>query len=168
MLGATTDFLLPNATFIPEVITFFILLGVLAKYILPPINRAMEARRAQIAESVEVIEQARTTEEEARVRSEAMLAEARREARAQVEQATRLGEELREELRRRGREEYERTLARAEVEIERATQRATDELRRRVADLVVAASEQVIGRELGGDGQRALIEQAIAEVETSA
>ena len=117
MLAATSNFLLPNATFIPEMITFFVLLWLLAKYVVPPINRAMESRRAQIAESLEVIEQSKASEEEARTRAEALLEEARREARSQVEQATRLGEELREELRQRGQEEYERALSRAQVEM---------------------------------------------------
>lgn len=168
MLASTNNFLLPNATFIPEAITFFVLLWVLSKYVLPPINKAMEARRTQIAQSIEVIEQARTTEEDTRARVEAMLQDARQEARQRIDQATRLGEELREELRQRGQEEYERTIARAQTEIERATQRASDELRRNVVELVVTASEQVIGRELDAERQRGLIEEAIGEVETSA
>lgn len=162
------DFLLPNATFIPEAITFLVLVWIVAKWVAPPISKVLETRRAQIAASLEVIEVAKATEEESRVRAEAMLAAAAREARAALEAATRLGEEVREEMSRRAREEYERTLARAQLEIERATQRATDELRRRVADLVVIATEAVIGREIDIEAHRDLIDAAITEVEANA
>jgi F-type H+-transporting ATPase subunit b len=168
MIATTNNFILPNATFIPEAITFFILLYLLAKYVLPPIKARMDERQAQIAQSLEVIQQAKAAEEETKARVEAMLEEARRQARAQIDQATRLGEEIREELRQRGQEEYQRSLSRAQVEIERATQRASDELRRHLAELVVAASEQVVGRELDPERHRALIDAAIGEVETSA
>lgn len=163
-----SNFLTPNATFIPEAITFLVLVWIVAKWVAPRVNTVLETRRAQIAASLEVIEVARATEEESRVRAEAMLAEAAREARAQLEAATRLGEEVREAMARRAREEYERTLTRAQLEIERATQRATDELRRHVADLVVIATEAVIGREIDIDAHRDLIEAAISEVEASA
>lgn len=168
LLAANTDFLVPTATIIPEAITFLILVWIVAKYVAPRINKVLETRRAQIAESLEVIEIAKSTEEESRVRAEALLADAQREARTQIESATKLGEEMREDLAKRGREEYERTMARAQTEIDRATQRATDELRRQVADLVVIATEAVIGRELDIEAHRDLIDEAIAEVEARA
>lgn len=168
MLVATTNFLAPSATIIPEGVAFFAVLWIVAKYVVPRVNTVLETRRAQIAESLEVIEIAKATEEESRVRAEALLDEAQRQARAQIEAATRLGEELREELGRRGREDYERTLARAQTEIDRATQRATDELRRQVADLVVSATEAVIGRELDIEAHRDLIEATIGQVQASA
>ncbi|MGH9061213.1 MAG: F0F1 ATP synthase subunit B [Acidimicrobiales bacterium] len=168
MLADTSNFLFPNATFIPEVVIFFVLLGLIAKYVLPPINRAMTARQEQIAQSLQVIEQAKTTEEDSKVRAEAVIDDARQKARAQIEQATKVGEELREEAARRGQEEYDRMLSRAQVEISRARERAAGELRTHFAGLVVATAEQVVGRELDAERHRALIDAAVAEVETSA
>lgn len=168
MIGATSNFLLPNATIIPEAITFLVLLFIIAKYVVPPVRKAMNERQAHITQSLEVIEQAKTAEEETRTRTEAMLEEARREARARIDHATRMGEQLREEARRRGEEEAERAMARAQTEIDRASQRASEELRQHLAELVVAASEHVIGREMGTEVQRNLVDEVIGEVETSA
>ena len=42
------NFLVPNATFIAEVIAFALIIWVLARYIIPPINAAMTARQEAI------------------------------------------------------------------------------------------------------------------------
>ena len=36
---ATSNFLIPNGTFIVELVAFIIVLGVVARYILPPVNK---------------------------------------------------------------------------------------------------------------------------------
>lgn len=167
MLADTTNILAPTATIIPEAVVFFILLALAAKYIVPPINRALEARRAQIAESLEVIEQAKTMESETRAEAQAILDQARQEARATTEQASRLAEELRDEVLAKARAEQERILTRAQGEITRATQRATEEVRASLADLVIAASERVVAHELDAARQRGLVDEAIAAVEAS-
>jgi F-type H+-transporting ATPase subunit b len=43
-----SNFLVPNATFIAEVIAFIVIIWVLAKYIIPPINKAMADRQEAI------------------------------------------------------------------------------------------------------------------------
>lgn len=168
MLADTTNFLSPTATIIPEAVVFFILLGLMAKYVVPPLSRAMETRRTQIAESLAVIEEAKSIQEQADARAQRVMDEARQQARATVEQATRQAEEAREELLQRGRQEYERILARAQGEIERERQRASDELRAYLAELVVITSQRVIERQLDPQVHRDLVDAAIAEVEAHA
>ena len=43
-----SNFLVPNATFFVELFAFALLLFLLAKYVIPPINRAMTARQEAI------------------------------------------------------------------------------------------------------------------------
>ena len=45
---ATSNFLVPNGTLIVELIAFLIVLAVIGKYVLPPLNKAMTARQEQI------------------------------------------------------------------------------------------------------------------------
>ncbi len=56
-------------------------------------------------------------------------------------------------------------LQRAREEIEREKLAAVAELRREVADLVIMAASQVIGRSLDGQDQRRLVEEALAHAE---
>ena len=45
-------FLLPNGTFFIELVTVVVILLLMTKYILPPLNKALEARQEKIRESL--------------------------------------------------------------------------------------------------------------------
>ncbi len=68
-----SNFLVPNGTFLVELVAFAIMLFLLAKYVVPPINRAMTARqdaiRQQFAELDQAKADAHAAEEEFRRRS---------------------------------------------------------------------------------------------------
>ena len=59
MIDATSIFLLPNATFVVELAVVGVILFLMTKYILPPLNREMEKRQAKIRASLEAAEAAR-------------------------------------------------------------------------------------------------------------
>ncbi len=63
---ASSNFLIPNATLIVEIVAFLIVLGFLAKYVLPPLNKALEERQEQIRNALEAAERARAEAEETR------------------------------------------------------------------------------------------------------
>jgi F-type H+-transporting ATPase subunit b len=164
--GSSNNFLLPNMTFFVELLAFIVILGLIAKYILPPINRAIAQRQEEIKASLEQAEQAKQERLAADQEYQAKLEEARHEARTVIERANRMAEQLREEARAKGQDEYDRVVARAEADIQRASERAREELRLQVADLVIAATQRVIGEELDPERHRGLIEEAIAGVGT--
>ena len=164
--GSSNNFLLPNMTFFVELLAFIVILGLIAKYILPPIRRAMEQREQEIQNALDQAEQAKRERLAADEEYRAKLEEARQEARTVIERSNRMAEQLRDEARSKGQEEYDRVVARAEADIQRATERAREELRLQVADLVIAAAERVIGEELDLERHRGLIEEAIAGVGT--
>lgn len=154
-------FLFPNATFIVEFVIFLLILGLVAKYVLPPLRSAMERRQEQIRTSLEAADAARAEADETRSQREGILDEARAQAREIVTQANRTAERLRADGEERGRQEYERMLASATTEIDLARQRAIDEVSSQVAALVLAAARQVVGREIDAEAHRDLIEEAV-------
>jgi len=162
---AASNFLVPNTTFVVELVAFLAVLGALAKWVLPPVNRALEKRQQTIeqalSEAAEARERARRAEEEAR----RAIEEARAEARALRDEAARLGEQARQELRAQGEEEYRRLVARASSEIDASARRAADQLRAQVADLVMVAVEKVLGEGLTLADQERLVERAVRELE---
>jgi F-type H+-transporting ATPase subunit b len=161
-------FLFPNATFIVEFIIFLVILGAVAKWILPPLNRAMEKRQAEIKESLEAAERARSEADETRAQREGILEEARAQARQIVAQANASAERSRAEGVERGQQEYERLVASAEAEISLARQRAVDEVSATVGSLVLSVARQVIGREIDAEAHRGLIDEAVAALRASA
>lgn len=167
MLAANSNFLVPDGTFIAEFIAFLIIVGIIAKWILPPLNRAMQARQEEIRSSLEAADEAKREAEETRVQREGILAEARAQAREIVTQANRTSEALRADGEERGRQEYERMLQSASTEIGLARQRAVEEVSTQVAGLVLAAARQVVGREIDAATHRDLIEEAVTALRSA-
>ena len=153
-----------NGTVIVELITFLVMMAVLARWVYPEIVRLAEARQRAIAEQITEAEKARA-EAEARLKeAEAKLNEARKTAQSVIEAATKSGEQLRQELKQKAEEEAKRLTASARKEIEAERERAIQSVRNEVAGLVVAATEKVIGETLDEGKHKQLIERAIAEV----
>lgn len=160
-------FLLPGFTFVLELIGFLLTLGVIAKYVLPVLNKAMNDRQNYIRNSIESAEQARSEADRLAVERREMLEAARQEARGIVDQANEIAEQLREEGRQRGQEEYERLVAAAQGDIELERQRARDEVMEEVGSLVLEAAERVIGAGLDSDRHRALVDEAISAAQAT-
>src|SRR5215211_297867 len=93
------------------------------------------------------------------------IEEARGEGRQILEDARKQAEAQRERTKREAREEGDRIIQRAREEIDRERESALREVRREVADMVVQASEQVIGRSIDRDEHERLISQALDDLE---
>lgn len=165
MLLASSNFLVPNATFIVELVAFLLVLGALAKWVLPVVNRSMEERQATIRQALTDAEEAKRRSEEAEAQYKRVIDEAREEARHLVDEANRMAEQLRSEKRQQADQEYERIITRARGDIDAEVRRAAEELRSQIAGIALAVVEKVIGEGLDAQVQRGIIERAIAEIE---
>jgi F-type H+-transporting ATPase subunit b len=165
---ASSNFLVPGPTFVVELVIFLVVLWALAKWVLPPLNRVMDARQQAIARSLSEAEEANKRARELEEQHERILEQGRAEARALKDEAARVGEQLREQLRKQGEEEYERLVTRASSDIEASSRRAAEELRAQVAGLVMAVVERVLDQGVPSPAQGQLIERAIGEVEAQA
>lgn len=153
-----------SASFIAEVIAFVVMILILARWAYPRIIAAAEARQRQIGEQLAAAERARHEAEGRLKEAEASLQQARNQAAEIIEGAGRSGEQLRAELRARAEEDARRIMENARREIEAQRQKAIDSVRGEVADLVVAATEKVVGETLDDQRHRKLIADAIAQV----
>lgn len=168
MLVASSNFLVPDATFFVELVAFVLLLAVIGKWILPPINRVMEKRQQEIANSLRVIDEAKDKMSEATSSYERALAKARDDSRTTLEQANRMAEEIRADARQRAQVEYERLVARASSDIEAARQQAIRDLREQAAEMAVDIASKIIGAELTAERHQHLIDDVAAAVEARA
>ncbi len=155
-------FLLPNGTFFIELIVSIILILAIYKWVLPPINKAMEERQEKIRSSLEAADQARADAEAADDERRGVLEEARHQAREVVAQANRTAEQVRIDAQSRGQSEYERIVGNAEIEVGLARQRAVEEAATRMGEIVMDVVERVIGREVNFEAHRDLIDEAVA------
>jgi F-type H+-transporting ATPase subunit b len=153
-----------DGTVVVELITFLLMLAVLARYVYPEIVRVAEARQRAIAEQLKQAETARAEAEAHLKEAEAKLADARRSAQSVIDAAGKSAEQLRQELKAKAEEEARRAVENARKQIEAERDQAIRSVRAEVADLVVTATEKVIGETLDEPKHRQLIERSIKEV----
>lgn len=163
-----------NGTFIVEVVGFVMMLLFLSyvplpflgipKPVFPWIISIAEARQRAITEQLAEAERARTDADAHLKEASVKLEDARRTADTVIEGANRSAEQLRQELRQKAEAEYQRIVEGAQRDIEIERERAFQSARDQVADLVVSATQKVIGETLDDRKHRQLIERAIEEV----
>jgi len=153
-----------NGTVIVELITFLVMMAILARWVYPEVVRIAEARQQAVAEQLKEAEKARADAERSLKEAEAKLNDARRTAQSVIDAANKSGEQLRQELRAKADEEARRLHETATKEIEAERLKAVQSVRSEVANLVVAATEKVIGETLDATKHKQLIERAIQEV----
>jgi F-type H+-transporting ATPase subunit b len=161
---ATSNFLVPNGTFIVVLLAFIIVLGILGKKVLPILNKALTERQEQIRGELEAADKAKADAEEADVERRAELEKARVQAREIVAQASSTADQKVLDAEARAQEAYDRIVQSADAEVAVARQAAVEEVSARVGEIVLAAAERVIGREIQASDHQDLIDEAIAAV----
>jgi F-type H+-transporting ATPase subunit b len=150
---ASGNFLVPDATFIAELVAFLIILGILGKYVLPPIQKAMRDRQEMIRKQVEDSEEARTKLAEAEKAYQNALNEARTEAAQIRENARAEAQRTVEELRAQAQEEQARIVARGEEQLASQRSAIVRELRGELGTLAVELAEKIVNQRLTDEAQ---------------
>jgi F-type H+-transporting ATPase subunit b len=163
-LAEPAGLLVINATFWIELVAFLLMLAILARYVYPRVIAAAEARQKAISEELTAAEQGRKEAEAKLQQAEKQLEDARAQAQEIIAGAGRSADQLREELKVKAEEEAKRVLEKAREEIAAERQKMLEGARRDIAELVLEATEKVIGETLDGDRHKKLIDKAIAEV----
>jgi F-type H+-transporting ATPase subunit b len=156
-----------NVTFVVELIAFVALLLVLRRWAYPRIMAAAEARQNRIAQALEEAERSRQEAAAAREDIAAQLEEARTRAREIIAQAHKAAIAETEELVRKGRREAEALIERARSEIAAERDKAIQDIRAEVGTLVVLAASKVLGEAIDRKAHARLIEESLAEVDSS-
>ncbi len=147
-----------------EIVSFAVLLFVLAKYALPPILETLEARERKIRESLEQAERHRVEAEGKLQEYKAKLSAASKDAEAVLVQAKERAQRLLEENEHRVTAETERMKTEALREIEQARRRAVQEIHSQTADLALLVAERVVEKNLDKADHRRLAEEALRAI----
>ena len=140
-----------------QVVMFAAFVWFCARFVWPPLMRAIENRQKQVAEGLAAAEKGRQSLEVSARQAEQTIAEARGRAAEIVNQAERRAAQLVEEARSAAREEGNREKAAAKAEIEQEYTRAREALRSHVAALAVAGAEKILRREVDARTHEALL-----------
>jgi F-type H+-transporting ATPase subunit b len=161
-------FLLPNGTFFIELVTVVVILLLMTKYILPPLNKALESRQEKIRESLAAADAAKAEAAAAGDERAHLLAAARDQAREIVSAAQATSDQIKAESAGRGQAEYDRIIANANAEVDTARQRAIDEASARIGQVVFELVNQIVGREVDESSHQDLVREAVAALNVEA
>ena len=153
-----------NATFIAQMVVFFILGWFTMKFVWPPLMKALDDRAKRIADGLAAAERGNAALKDALVRFQQLEAEARTRAQEIIVQNEKRGVEIVEEAKAAAKAEGDRLIVAAKAEIESEIQRAKDVLRSQVAQLAVAGAEKILRREVNAQVHSDLLTQMQQEL----
>jgi F-type H+-transporting ATPase subunit b len=150
-------------------IIFVALLIVVAIFVVPRMNRALDARAEAIEGGLKKAEEAQAAASAARDEYTAQLAEARAEAARIREQARTDGQAILAELKEQAQAESARIVANAQTQIEAERSAALVSLRSEVGSLALDLASGVIGETLSDDKKAAaVVDRFLADLEADA
>jgi F-type H+-transporting ATPase subunit b len=150
-----------NLTLLMQAVAFFAFILFTAKFVWPPLMRAIEVRQKQIADGLAAGEEGRHSLVNAEKRIAEMLTEAKTRASEIVAQGEKLKSDAVDQARTDAEAEANRILAAAKSEIEQEVYRAKEALRGQVAELAVAGASRILRREVDAKAHADLL----AEIE---
>jgi F-type H+-transporting ATPase subunit b len=168
VIPLASNFLVPNGTFIVELIAFVIIVFLLFKYIVPPIDRAMTARQDAIRQQFADLDKAKEDANSAKDEFESQIADARKEAARIREDAREQGAAIIAEMREQAQAEANRIAEHGKSQIEAERQQAIASLRAEVGTLATGLAGRIVGESLEDDARQSrVVERFLAELETS-
>jgi F-type H+-transporting ATPase subunit b len=153
-----------NATLFAQMVVFFILWWVVAKFVWPPLIKALDERAAKVAEGLAAAEKGKVDLDLATKRADQALAQAKSEGTQRIAEAEKRAQQSAEEIKQNAQTEAARIIAQAKSEAEQQVIRARDVLRNEVAVLAVKGAEQILRREVDPKAHAALLDQLKAEL----
>lgn len=147
-----------------EIVSFAILLFILAKYAFPPILHTLDERERKIRESIESAERRSAEAERRMAEYEAKMKASQKEAEEMIAQAKARAQQMKEDNERQLSADAERIKATAAREIEQERRKALDDVRRYAGELALQVAGKVLERSLTDADHKRLADESLAAV----
>ncbi len=153
--------------FIWTILTFLVLLGLLAKFAWGPLLKALDERQETIRKSLDDADEATRELERLQQESARIIAEAHAEAQSIVAKSRAAAETVREDLKQKAKEEAGTLVRGAQRQIQLETARAIQQIRHEVVDLSLAVASKLIKKNLTQEDNDALIQDSLSQIDAS-
>ena len=137
-----------NLTLIAQAISFAIFIWFTARFVWPPLMKAVDERQKKIADGLAAAEQGQMELAQAETRVEELLNGAKQQGQEILASAQKRADEIVEQAKSAAKSEGERILTAARAEIDQERYTAREALRGQVATLAVTGAEQILMREV--------------------
>lgn len=152
--------------FIWTIVTFLVLLTLLAKFAWGPLLRALDSRQETIRKSLDDAQLAKRELERLQHESAQIIRQARIDAEAVISQSRTDAARLKEEMRQKARTEADAIVRNAERQIQLETERALQQIRHEAVDMSVMIASKILRRNLSKEDNEKLIDEALKQVGT--
>ena len=153
-----------NLTLVMQAVAFAAFIWFTARFVWPPLMRAVEARQKQIADGLAAAEQGRQSLSTAETRIAELMNEAKARAAEIVAQGEKFRTETVELAKSEAKAEADRIMAAARAEVEQEVSRAREQLRNQVAGLAVVGAERILQREVDAKAHAQLLAELQREI----
>jgi F-type H+-transporting ATPase subunit b len=143
------------------ILSFLVLLIVLAKYAWNPILKMLGDRESQIRTALEHAERARMEAAEMMKQNEKNLARAEGEYQKMIREGKAIAEKIKDEIVLKAKQQAQQELKHAAEEIQRNVEAAKLQLRSEIADLAIRATEKILEETLDDNKQKKLTDSVI-------
>ena len=151
---AAGNFLVPNGTFIAELVAFLIVLGVLWRYVVPPVTKAMNERQQMIKAQLDEGKQASERLKQAEADYRKAMEEARTTAATIRDQARADAAAIREEMLEQAVQERDRIIESGREQLVHDREALVRELRASLGELAVDLAGRILGESLAEEARR--------------
>ena len=153
-----------NATLILQSIAMMVFVWFCMKFIWPPLLKAMDERRAKIADGLAASDRAEKALMDANQEVDKQIMAARDKAGDIIDQANQRHSQILDQAQDDAMGERKKQVAAGEAEITLSANQAREELRSTVASLAVLGARQILEKEVDEDTHRELLDKLIAEI----
>lgn len=167
--GGDSNFLVPNGTFIAELVAFVLLLWALNRYVLPPLRKAMTERQDLIDRQIRESQEAKERLDAAEAEYRELLEQTRADASRIREEARAEGRAIIQELRDKAQEEADRVRARGEDQLAAEREQVVAALRADLGRLAVDLAERIVGETLRDEAtQQHIVDRFLDDLDARA
>ena len=152
--------------FLWTILTFLVLLVLLAKFAWKPLLALLDRREEMIRQSLDDAEKAKHELQRLQQESKEILSKARVEAQSILAQTRSEAEKLKGEIKQKAKAEADSILRDAEKQIQVETEKAIAVLKNEVVDLSLLVASKLIKKNLSKEDNQSLIEESLKQVES--
>ena len=151
--------------FVWTILTFLLLLTVLAKFAWKPLLKMLKDREELIRSSLEDAEKAKEKLERLNAEGEAIINRARSEAQSILSEGKTAAAKLKDETLDVAKEQAKQIASEAEKQINIEKDKAIAEIKSEVVNLSMRIAEKLINKNISPEDNKALIDESLSNVE---
>ncbi len=152
--------------FVWTILTFLLLVFVLAKFAWKPLLKMLQDREDMVRSSLEDAEKTKSELERLNEESEAIMAKARSEAQSILADGKAAAEKVKDDIIAKSKEQANKIREDAGNQIQVEKDKAISEIKKEVVNLTLSVAEKLIQKNLSDADNKSLIEESLKKVQT--